>query len=67
MNYLVYAVILAVVLFILGKILGFVFKILFFLVVVATAVILYKSTKSPVTIFGRYTVDNLMVEKVINK
>ena len=37
---------------------------IFFLVVVATAIILYKSTKSPVVLFGTYRVDNLMVEKV---
>ncbi|MFH1648780.1 MAG: hypothetical protein ABIA11_03600 [Patescibacteria group bacterium] len=43
---------------------GFVFKILFFFVVVATAIILYKSTKEPVMVFGRYKVDNFMVEKV---
>ena len=64
MNYLVYALILSIVLFILGRLMGFVFKILFFFVVVATAIILYKSTKKPVMVFGRYKVDNLMVEKV---
>lgn len=64
MNYLVYALILSIVLFILGKLMGFVFKILFFFVVVATVIILYKSTKEPVMVFGRYRVDNLMVEKV---
>ena len=64
MNYLVYALILSTVLFILGRLMGFVFKILFFFVVVATAIILYKSTKEPVMVFGRYKVDNLVVEKV---
>jgi len=64
MNYLVYALILSIVLFILGRLMGFVFKILFFFVVVATAIILYKSTKEPVMVFGRYKVDNLVVEKV---
>lgn len=64
MNYLVYALILSTVLFILGRLMGFVFKILFFFVVVATAIILYKSTKEPVMVFGRYKVDNFMVEKV---
>ena len=64
MNYIVYALILSIVLFILSKFLGFIFKILFFFVVVATAIILYKSTKSPVLLFNTYRVDNLMVEKV---
>ena len=64
MNYLVYALILSIVLFILGRLMGFVFKILFFFVVVATAIILYKSTKEPVMVFGRYKVDNLVGEKV---
>ena len=64
MNYLVYALILSIVLFILGRLMGFVFRILFFFVVVATAIILYKSTKEPVMVFGRYKVDNFMVEKV---
>ena len=64
MNYIVYALALSVILFILSKFLGFVFKILFFFVVVATAIILYKSTKSPILLFGTYRVDNLMVEKV---
>ncbi|MFC1700027.1 hypothetical protein ACFLZ4_00075 [Patescibacteria group bacterium] len=64
MNYIIYALALSIILFILSKFLGFIFKILFFFVVVATAIILYKSTKSPILLFNTYRVDNLMVEKV---
>jgi len=64
MNYIFYSLAIILVLFILSKFLGFVFKIIFFLVVVATAIILYKSTQNPVVIFGKYRVDNLMVEEV---
>lgn len=65
MNYILYGLIIVLAVFILNKLLGFVFKVAFFLVIVATAVILYRSTQSPVVVFGRYRVDNLMVEDLM--